>query len=98
MALGRRYLTDYGGYKSRKDFTQHQLMACLILRTCLKTTCRGVIEFLAVSCELRETMGLDKLPNYSTLKKFADKPGVSNDFNRANLQVFQACQNKPLIK
>ena len=76
MALGRRHLADYGSYKSRKDFTQHQLMACLILRTYLKTTYRGVIEFLAVSAELREAIGLDKLPNYSTLKKFADKPGV----------------------
>lgn len=76
LALGRRHLADYGSYKSRKDFTQHQLMACLILRTYLKTTYRGVIEFLAVSSELREAIGLDKLPNYSTLKKFADKPGV----------------------
>jgi hypothetical protein len=76
LALGRRHLADYGSYKSRKDFTQHQLMACLILRTYLKTTYRGVIEFLAVSSDLREAIGLDKLPNYSTLKKFADKPGV----------------------
>ena len=76
LALGRRHLADYGSYKSRKDFTQHQLMACLILRTYLKTTYRGVIEFLAVSSELREAIGLDKLPNYSTLKKFADRPGV----------------------
>jgi hypothetical protein len=76
MALGRRHLAVFGSYKSRKDFTQQQLMACLILRTYLKTTYRGVIEFLAVSAELREAIGLKKLPNYSTLKKFADRPGV----------------------
>jgi hypothetical protein len=57
LALGRRHLADYGSYKSRKDFTQHQLMACLILRTYLKTTYRGVIELLAVSGELREAIG-----------------------------------------
>lgn len=38
MALGRRHLTPYGSVKSRKDFTQPQLMACLNLRTYLKTT------------------------------------------------------------
>jgi hypothetical protein len=76
LALGRRHLADYGSYKSRKDFTQHQLMVCLILRTYLKTTYRGVIEFLAVSSQLREAIGLDKLSNYSTLKIIADNPGV----------------------
>lgn len=77
LALGRRHLSAYGSVKSRKDFTQPQLMACLILRTTLKTTYRGVVEQLAVSGELREAIGLKKLPNYSTLKKFADRPGVS---------------------
>jgi len=51
-------------------------MVCLILRTYLKTTYRGVIEFLAVSSDLREAIGLDKLSNYSTLKIIADNPGV----------------------
>jgi len=77
MKLGREHLADYGSVKSRKDFTQAQLMTCLILRTYFKTTYRGVIEQLAVSSELREAIGLTKkLPNYSTLKKFADRPGV----------------------
>jgi len=76
MLLGRKHLAPYGSVKSRKDFTQPQLMACLILRTYLKTTYRGVIEILAVSSELREVIGLTKLPNYSTLKKFADREGV----------------------
>ena len=78
MVLGRRHLAEYGSYKSRKDFTQPQLMACLILKTCMKTTYRGVIEYLAVAGELREAIGLiEKLPNYSTLSKFADRPGVT---------------------
>lgn len=76
MALGRRHLTPYGSVKSRKDFTQPQLMACLILRTYMKTTYRGVVELLAVAAELREAIGLGKLPHYSTLKKFAERDGV----------------------
>jgi len=76
MRLGREHLSPYGSIKSRKDFTQPQLMTCLVLRTYWKTTYRGVIEQLAVSSEVREAIGLKKLPNYSTLKKFADREGV----------------------
>jgi FAD/FMN-containing dehydrogenase len=32
MRLGGRHLADYGSARSRHDFTQRQLMACLILR------------------------------------------------------------------
>jgi len=76
LSVGAKHLAPYGSTKSRHDFTQRQLMTCLILRTYLKTTYRGVIEQLGVSSELREAIGLQKLPNYSTLKKFADRPGV----------------------
>jgi hypothetical protein len=38
MKLGAKNLADYGSIKSRHDFTQRQLMACLILRIYLKTT------------------------------------------------------------
>jgi hypothetical protein len=76
MSVGAKHLTPYGSVKSRHDFTQCQLMTCLILRAYLKTTYRGVVEQLGVSSELREAIGLRKLPNYSTLKKFTDRPGV----------------------
>jgi hypothetical protein len=76
LSLGRRHMTAYGSVKSRHDFTQPQLMACLVLRTYWKTTYRGVIEQLAVSSEVREALGLTKLPHYSTLAKFADREGV----------------------
>ena len=32
MQLGSRHMADYGANTSRHDFTQRQLMACLILR------------------------------------------------------------------
>lgn len=58
MRLGGRHLADYGATRSRHDFTQRQLMACLILRAYLKTTYRGVLELLAVSPNLRDALGL----------------------------------------
>jgi len=77
MKLGRRHLADYGAARSRHDFTQRQLMTCLILRAYLKTTYRGVLEFLAVSPTLRAVLGLqDKLPHYTTLQKFSARSKV----------------------
>jgi len=57
MKLGLRHLADYGATRSRHDFTQRQLMACLILRVYLKATYRGVLELLSVSPSLRAVLG-----------------------------------------
>lgn len=77
MQLGSRHLADYGANTSRHDFTQRQLMACLILRAYTKTTYRGVLELLAISPSLRRELGLaDKLPHYSTLAKFSARSQV----------------------
>jgi hypothetical protein len=77
MSLGQRHLSDYGAVTSRKDFTQRQLMACLILRAYLKTTYRGLLEILATSDALRRALGMDdKLPHYTTLQKFSARSHV----------------------
>src|SRR5215510_5408011 len=77
MKLGGEHLADYGATRSRHDFTQRQLMTCLILRIHLKTTYRGVLDILAASPSLRETIGLsDKLPHYTTLQKFSARSQV----------------------
>ena len=77
MKLGREHMSDYGAVTSRKDFTQRQLMACLVLRAYLKTTYRGVIEILETSDKLRAELGMkEKLPHYSTLAKFCERSAV----------------------
>jgi len=77
MALGRRHLADYGATTSRHDFTQRQLMTCLILRAYLKTTYRGALDVLAASASLRQRMGLAaKLPHFTTLQKFSGRSQV----------------------
>src|SRR5271156_1236886 len=77
MQLGSRHLADYGANTSRHDFTQRQLMACLILRAYTKTTCRGLLEVLDISPSLRRELGLaDKLTHYSTLAKFSSRSKV----------------------
>jgi hypothetical protein len=77
MKLSQPHLADYGANTSRHDFTQRQLMSCLVLRAYLKTTYRGLIEVLAVSSALRQRLGLgDKLPHYTTLQKFSARSQV----------------------
>jgi len=77
MRLSQRYMADYGANTSRHDFTQRQLMSCLILRVYLKTTYRGVLDLLAASPPLREKMGLsEKLPHFTTLQKFSGRSQV----------------------
>jgi len=77
MRLSRPHLADYGATRSRHDFTQRQLMSCLILRAYLKTTYRGVLEILAGNGPLRACLGLqDKLPHYTTLQKFSARSQV----------------------
>lgn len=76
LRLGRRHLSAYGSVKSRKDFTQPQLMAMLVLKTYKKTTYRGVMDELACSAELREALGITKVPHWTTLQKFAAKSEV----------------------
>src|SRR5580692_11458413 len=77
MQLGSRHLADYGATPSRDDFTQRQLMACLIVRAYTKTTYRGAIEFPSVSSSVRQVLGLQhQLLHYTTLQKFSARSKV----------------------
>jgi len=77
MRLSQRHLADYGAATSRHDFTQRQLLSCLILRAYLKTTYRGVLAVLAGNGRLRTVLGLEEqLPHYTTLQKFSARSQV----------------------
>jgi transposase len=91
MKLGGRHLADYGATRSRHDFTQRQLMSCLILRAYLKTTYRGVLEHLKNCPALRRELGLaDKLPHYSTLQKFSARSRVLEIADKLIQSIAQA--------
>src|SRR5277367_5620960 len=77
MGLGQKHLADYGAVRSRHDFTQRQLMSCLILRAYLKTTYRGLVDLLSGHESLRGILGMEeKLPHYTTLQKFSARKDV----------------------
>src|SRR5215471_13962690 len=67
LRVAREALPAYSSKFSRKDFTQHQLFAVLALKTFLKTDYRGVAQMLTDFAELRQDLGLEEVPHYSTL-------------------------------
>jgi hypothetical protein len=93
MQLGQRYLAPYGAVRSRHDFTQRQLMSCLVLRAYLKTTYRGIVDILASSSSLRACLGLaEQLPHYTTLQKFSARSQVLAIVRELVVAVGQAAQ------
>src|SRR5437762_448504 len=66
LRLAKEALEPYSAVRSRKDFTQHQLFAVLALKTFFKTDYRGIAQLLTDFAELREEIGLTKVPHYST--------------------------------
>jgi hypothetical protein len=69
LRLARDAMPAYSSKFSRRDFTQHQLLAMLALKTFFKTDYRGLVQMLTDFGELRDDLGLDKVPHYSTLCK-----------------------------
>ena len=67
LAVGRAALPAYGSRFSRRDYTQPQLFALLVLKQFLRVDYRGVVALLAEWRDLRDVLGLRKVPHYSTL-------------------------------
>ena len=69
LAVAHRRLRRYAHKFSPKKYTQHQLFACLVLKTFLKTDYRGLAEHLADHSDLRDALGLQAVPHYTTPQK-----------------------------
>jgi hypothetical protein len=67
LAVANEALPAYSAVHSPRKFTQPQLFAILVLRQFFKTDYRGIIALLKDMAELRESLGLEELPHYSTL-------------------------------
>ena len=64
-----RALPSYSSTRSRKDFTMRQHAAMASVRQFLKMDYRGFTTLLSEFAELREALGLSKVPHYTTLQK-----------------------------
>jgi hypothetical protein len=69
LQIGQACLDPYSNPFSKHDFMQAQLFAILVLRQFLKVDYRGMVQMLADWSDLREVLGLKKVPHYTTLQK-----------------------------
>jgi hypothetical protein len=69
LAVARQALPPYAHRFSPKKFTQHQLFACLVLKTFLKTDYRGLADHLTDHSDLRAALGLAVVPHFTTPQK-----------------------------
>lgn len=76
MRLARRHLADYAHPKSPHKFTQPQLLACLVLKGHMGCTYRKAEELLILMPAVREAIGLEEVPRFTTLQTFADRPDI----------------------
>ena len=58
LGLAQEALPAYSSKFSRRDFTQHQLLALLALKTFFKTDYRGLAQLVEDFPELRQDLGL----------------------------------------
>lgn len=73
LATAKIALLPYSSKFSRHDYTQHQLFALLSLRALLKVDYRGLEQILREWAELRDALGLKKVPDHSTIQKAAER-------------------------
>ena len=73
LAVGKDALPPYSHLCSPKKFTQPQLFACLVLKEFFKTDYRGIAAILADSTDLRQVIGLQTVPHFTTIQKAAPR-------------------------
>jgi len=69
LEVARAALPAYSSKFSKKDFTRHQHVAILALKTFLKTGYRRTVALLRDWSDLRAVLGLKKVPHFTTLQK-----------------------------
>src|SRR3954464_8214198 len=88
LAVGRAALPPYGSRFSRRDYTQPQLFALLVLKQFLQTDYRGVVTLVAEWTEVRQALALAQIPHYSTLcyaeRRLLADAEKGGPFNRCN--------------
>lgn len=71
LEAAKEAIPQYSSRFSRHDYTQHQLYALVALRRLLKTDYRGLEATLRDWTELRDALGLSRVPDHSTIQRAA---------------------------
>lgn len=81
LEVTRQAVPTYSSKYSKRDFTQHQLLAILALAQFFRTDDRGIVGLLQDLSDLRDTLELKKVPHHTTLfharKRLAKKGALA---------------------
>lgn len=66
-------IKPYGSKFSRKDYTQYQHPALLVLKEKMEKGYREVIEYVSEMPKVMAALGLEELPHFTTLQKFLQR-------------------------
>src|ERR687894_695548 len=73
LSVARESIPAYSSRFSPRRYTQHQLFALMALREFLKLDYRGLEQVLKEWAELRDVLGLTKVPDHSTIQRAAGR-------------------------
>jgi hypothetical protein len=73
LAAGKDAFSDYSHKYSPKKFTQPQLFACLVLKEHQRKDYRGIWKLLLDFSDVREVLGLEHVPHFTTLHKASQR-------------------------
>ena len=75
FGLCKNRLRRYSSVYSRHDFTQHQLMSLLMLKTRMRLRYREFAGLVSICPKISCVLMLPRIPHYTTLQKFFSRIG-----------------------
>lgn len=87
VAMAARSVPSHTSRFSRRDFTQPQIIAILLLRARMDCSYNDIVQLLRSSDAMREALGLRKVPTDTTLHRNANEPGMPEVLNDMLRQI-----------
>lgn len=97
-ATAKRSLPPYLHLKSPKKFTQHQLVACLVLKEFFTTDYRGISEILEDSSDLKKILQLSEAPHYTTLQKASHRLAKKDTLDKLINEILRIAVKAKIMK
>ena len=97
-ATAKRSLPPYLHIKSPKKFTQHQLVACLVLKEFFKKDYRGITEIIEDSSDLKKILELSEVPHYTTLQKAARRLTKKDTLDKLLKEILEIAVKAKIMK
>ena len=94
----KRSLPAYHHIKSPHKFTQHQLVACLVVKEFFTTDYRGIEQILKDSSDLRNILELSDIPHYTTFQKAAQRLTSKRTLNKLIKEILAMAIEGKIMK